>query len=221
VVNLVTAADPVPVADELLTNRAVRKISFTGSTEVGKEILRRSADQLKRVSLELGGNAPFIVFDDADPDHAAKGAAMVKLLNTGQACICPLYVHRSIVDRSSRCWWIVSEDEGRQRSRGGRVRRSAHRRRRLRRCNARSTPSPRRTVVAGGARLVGEGFDAGASGRPRCHRRHRDMLIARAFGPIAGDRVRRRRRGDRGSKRRPYGRVLRVPRDLRAWRWQG
>src|SRR5262249_44032180 len=101
VVNLVTTSDPVPVADEILSNRAVRKISFTGSTDVGKQILRKSADQLKRVSLELGGHAPFIVFDDADPEHAAKGAAMVKLLNTGQACICPnrLYVHRSIEHR--------------------------------------------------------------------------------------------------------------------------
>jgi succinate-semialdehyde dehydrogenase/glutarate-semialdehyde dehydrogenase len=100
VVNLVTAADPLPVADELLTNRAVRKISFTGSTEVGKEIARRSADQLKRVSLELGGHAPFLVFPDADPVHAAKGAALVKFLNTGQACICPnrFFVHRSIAE---------------------------------------------------------------------------------------------------------------------------
>jgi succinate-semialdehyde dehydrogenase / glutarate-semialdehyde dehydrogenase len=100
VVNLVTASDPLPVADELLTNRAVRKISFTGSTEVGKEIARRAADQLKRVSLELGGHAPFLVFPDADPVHAAKGAALVKFLNTGQACICPnrFFVHRSIAE---------------------------------------------------------------------------------------------------------------------------
>jgi succinate-semialdehyde dehydrogenase / glutarate-semialdehyde dehydrogenase len=100
VVNLVTASDPLPIADELLTNRAVRKISFTGSTEVGKEIARRSADQLKRVSLELGGHAPFLVFPDADPVHAAKGAALVKFLNTGQACICPnrFFVHRSIAE---------------------------------------------------------------------------------------------------------------------------
>jgi len=100
VVNLVTTANPLPVADELLTNRAVRKISFTGSTDVGKEIARRSADQLKRVSLELGGHAPFLVFPDADPVHAAKGAALVKFLNTGQACICPnrFFVHRSIAE---------------------------------------------------------------------------------------------------------------------------
>jgi succinate-semialdehyde dehydrogenase/glutarate-semialdehyde dehydrogenase len=101
VVNLVTASDPVPVADEFLSNWAVRKITFTGSTEVGKLIAARAAGQLKRVSLELGGHAPFIAFSDADPVHAARGAALVKFLNTGQACICPnrLFVHASIADR--------------------------------------------------------------------------------------------------------------------------
>jgi succinate-semialdehyde dehydrogenase/glutarate-semialdehyde dehydrogenase len=101
VLNLVTAADPEPVGDELLTNPTVRKISFTGSTEIGKMIAARAAQQMKRVPLELGGHAPFHVFEDADPSHAAKGAALVKFLNTGQACICPnrLFVHRSIADR--------------------------------------------------------------------------------------------------------------------------
>ncbi len=101
VVNLVTTSDPVPVAEEFLTNRVVRKITFTGSTEVGKHIAERAAGQLKRVSLELGGHAPFIVFSDADPLHAARGAALVKFLNTGQACICPnrLFVHASLADR--------------------------------------------------------------------------------------------------------------------------
>lgn len=96
VVNLLTASDPLPVADAILEDPRVRKISFTGSTDVGKEIARRSAGTLKRVSLELGGHAPFLVLRDADPVHAAKGAAAVKFLNTGQACICPnrLFVHR-------------------------------------------------------------------------------------------------------------------------------
>jgi succinate-semialdehyde dehydrogenase/glutarate-semialdehyde dehydrogenase len=100
VINLLTTDDPAPVGDELLSNRAVRKITFTGSTAVGKMIARRAADQLKRVSLELGGHAPFLVFDDADPVHAAKGAALIKLLNTGQACICPnrFYVQRPLAD---------------------------------------------------------------------------------------------------------------------------
>jgi succinate-semialdehyde dehydrogenase/glutarate-semialdehyde dehydrogenase len=101
VVNLVTTSDPIPVAEEFLTNRDVRKVTFTGSTEVGKQIAEQAARQLKRVSLELGGHAPFIVFSDADPLHAARGASLVKFLNTGQACICPnrLFVHASIADR--------------------------------------------------------------------------------------------------------------------------
>ncbi|GAB3715628.1 NAD-dependent succinate-semialdehyde dehydrogenase [Nocardiopsis oceani] len=101
VVNLVPSSDPVEVGDVLVRHPKVRKISFTGSTEVGKLIATNAADQIKRVSMELGGHAPFIVFDDADPVHAAKGAAAVKLLNTGQACICPnrLFVHSTIAER--------------------------------------------------------------------------------------------------------------------------
>lgn len=100
VANLVTCADPVAVSQEILDEPAVRKISFTGSTEVGKLIAARAGATMKRVSMELGGHAPFLVFADADPEHAAKGAALVKFLNTGQACICPnrFIVHRSIAD---------------------------------------------------------------------------------------------------------------------------
>ena len=100
VVNLVTALDPAPVGEALLASPAVRKLTFTGSTAVGKILARGAADQMKRVSLELGGHAPFIVFDDADPIHAAKGAVLVKFLNTGQACICPnrIYVNRGVYD---------------------------------------------------------------------------------------------------------------------------
>ncbi len=98
VVNLVTAQDPAPIGEEFLTNPAVRKLTFTGSTGVGKALARGAAEQMKRVSLELGGHAPFLVFDDANPQYAAKGAALVKFLNTGQACISPnrLFVHSSI-----------------------------------------------------------------------------------------------------------------------------
>ena len=96
VVNLVTAEDPAPVGEVFITDPRVRKITFTGSTEVGKMIAGRAADQMKRVSLELGGHAPFIVCPDADPVHAAKGLSLVKFLNTGQACISPnrVYVHQ-------------------------------------------------------------------------------------------------------------------------------
>ncbi len=100
VVNLVNASDPVPVGDTWLADPRVRKLTFTGSTEVGKLLGARAATAMKRVSMELGGHAPFIVFDDADPVHAAKGASLVKFLNTGQACISPnrIYVQRSIAE---------------------------------------------------------------------------------------------------------------------------
>ena len=100
VVNLVTALNPASIGEVFITNPLVRKITFTGSTKVGKILLRGAAEQVKLVSLELGGHAPFVVFEDSDPVYAAKGAVLVKFLNTGQACISPnrIFVHRSIVD---------------------------------------------------------------------------------------------------------------------------
>jgi succinate-semialdehyde dehydrogenase/glutarate-semialdehyde dehydrogenase len=100
VANLVTALEPEPIGEEFITNPLVRKLAFTGSTEVGKLLARGAAEHLKRISLELGGHAPFIVFDDADPIHAAKGAMLVKFLNTGQACISPnrIFVQRRLMD---------------------------------------------------------------------------------------------------------------------------
>jgi succinate-semialdehyde dehydrogenase/glutarate-semialdehyde dehydrogenase len=82
------AEDAPAIGGELTSNPIVRKISFTGSTEVGKILLRQSADTVKKVSLELGGNAPFVVFDDADVDAAVEGAMLCKFRNTGQTCVC-------------------------------------------------------------------------------------------------------------------------------------
>jgi succinate-semialdehyde dehydrogenase/glutarate-semialdehyde dehydrogenase len=98
VVNLVTTKNPAPVGEVFLSDPRVRKIGFTGSTEIGKLLMRASADQLKRVSLELGGHAPFIVFPDADIAKAAKDAALAKFQNCGQACVATnrIYVHESI-----------------------------------------------------------------------------------------------------------------------------
>ncbi len=89
------------MADEFLENPAVRKISFTGSTEVGKQLMRAAADQLKRLSLELGGHAPFIVFPDADPEVGAKIAVTGKFRNNGQVCIAPsrFYVHEKVAKK--------------------------------------------------------------------------------------------------------------------------
>src|SRR5256884_9962998 len=89
VFNIVTGdADGAPVIGaELTSNPIVRKLGFTGSTEVGKLLMEQCARQVKKVSLELGGNAPFIVFDDADLDEAAPGAVLCKYRNSGQTCI--------------------------------------------------------------------------------------------------------------------------------------
>jgi len=84
----VVLGDEAEIGAELCENPAVRKLSFTGSTEVGRLLLRNSADTIKKVSLELGGNAPFIVFDDADLDAAVDGAITSKFRNTGQTCVC-------------------------------------------------------------------------------------------------------------------------------------
>jgi succinate-semialdehyde dehydrogenase/glutarate-semialdehyde dehydrogenase len=86
------------IADEFLENPICRKISFTGSTEVGKQLMKGCADQMKRVSLELGGHAPFIVFPDADPEVVAKAAVIGKFRNNGQVCIAPsrFFVHKDV-----------------------------------------------------------------------------------------------------------------------------
>lgn len=100
VANLVTTSRPHIVGERLLDSPVVRKLTFTGSTEVGKKLTARAAATMKRVSMELGGHAPMVVFDDADPVHAAKGAALVKFLNAGQACISPnrIFVQRSVLE---------------------------------------------------------------------------------------------------------------------------
>lgn len=98
VFNVIACLDPAPIGDEFLNNRAIRKISFTGSTEVGKLLMAGAAGQVKHVSLELGGHAPFIVFDDADLNLAAAAASNQKFVNAGQTCICPnrIYVQESV-----------------------------------------------------------------------------------------------------------------------------
>lgn len=87
VVNIVTGM-PGDIGTELMANETVRKISFTGSTRIGALLMRGAADSIKRLSLELGGNAPFIVFDDADLDLAVEGAIVSKFRNGGQTCVC-------------------------------------------------------------------------------------------------------------------------------------
>jgi succinate-semialdehyde dehydrogenase/glutarate-semialdehyde dehydrogenase len=100
VFNVILGTDGPAIGKELCYNPKVRKISFTGSTEVGRILMRQCADQIKKVSLELGGNAPFIVFDDADLDAAVEGAMASKYRNAGQTCVCAnrIYVQSNVYD---------------------------------------------------------------------------------------------------------------------------
>ncbi|MFN4628288.1 NADP-dependent succinate-semialdehyde dehydrogenase [Klebsiella pasteurii] len=100
VFNVVTGSAS-EVGGELTGNPLVRKLSFTGSTEIGRQLMEQCAKDIKKVSLELGGNAPFIVFDDADLDKAVEGALASKFRNAGQTCVCAnrLYVQDGVYDR--------------------------------------------------------------------------------------------------------------------------
>ncbi|WP_394210784.1 NAD-dependent succinate-semialdehyde dehydrogenase [Psychrobacter piscatorii] len=100
----VITGDPIAIGEEMTTNALVKKISFTGSTRVGKILMKQCADTVKKMSLELGGNAPFIVFDDADIDDAVTGAMMSKYRNSGQTCVCAnrLFVQAGVYDEFTK-----------------------------------------------------------------------------------------------------------------------
>ncbi|MEP2027341.1 MAG: NAD-dependent succinate-semialdehyde dehydrogenase [Paracoccaceae bacterium] len=100
VFNVVPSSRSSDIGKEFCENPAVRKLTFTGSTEVGRILLRQAADQVMKCSMELGGNAPFIVFDDADLDAAVEGAMLCKFRNNGQTCVCAnrIYVQAGVYD---------------------------------------------------------------------------------------------------------------------------
>jgi succinate-semialdehyde dehydrogenase/glutarate-semialdehyde dehydrogenase len=99
IINVITGASR-EIGAEMTSSPIVRKLTFTGSTEVGKILIEQCAQTVKTVSMELGGNAPFIVFDDADLDAAVVGAMASKYRNTGQTCVCAkrIYVQNSVYD---------------------------------------------------------------------------------------------------------------------------
>ncbi|WP_169567407.1 NAD-dependent succinate-semialdehyde dehydrogenase [Sneathiella limimaris] len=193
VVNLVTAEDPKPIGDEFINNPKIAKLTFTGSTNVGKMLAQGAAANMKRVSMELGGHAPFIVFEDADPEHAAKGVSLVKFLNTGQACISPnrIFVHKSIAEP-----FIETLENRVRRMRGGngmedgisigplvgpgaveKVERQVN-----------DAVEKGARLVCGGHRLLDDGLDRGHFYAPTVLADVReDMLIYReeTFGPVA------------------------------------
>lgn len=100
VFSVITSKDSPAIGKEFTENDKVRKLTFTGSTGVGKILMRQGADQIMKLGLELGGNAPFVVFDDADLDAAVEGAIVAKYRNNGQTCVCAnrLYVQSSVYD---------------------------------------------------------------------------------------------------------------------------
>jgi succinate-semialdehyde dehydrogenase/glutarate-semialdehyde dehydrogenase len=100
VVNVVTSKSAGPVVSAMLADSRVRKVSFTGSTEVGRVLLRTAADRILNSSMELGGNAPFLIFDDADLDAAVEGAFLAKMRNGGEACTAAnrFFVHEKVAD---------------------------------------------------------------------------------------------------------------------------
>jgi len=104
VLNVITTADPAPVIEPMIRDGRARKLSFTGSTAVGRKLLEQCADQVMRTSMELGGNAPFVVFEDADLDAAVEGAMLAKMRNIGEACTAAnrFYVHSSLAAEFSR-----------------------------------------------------------------------------------------------------------------------
>ena len=98
--HILPSTDAAGIGLELCSNTKVRKLSFTGSTRVGSLLMRQAAGDIKRLSLELGGNAPFVVFDDADLDKAVAGAIIAKFRNAGQTCVCAnrIYVQKNVLD---------------------------------------------------------------------------------------------------------------------------
>jgi succinate-semialdehyde dehydrogenase/glutarate-semialdehyde dehydrogenase len=193
VANLVTTEDPRVFSERVFASRAVRKIAFTGSTAVGKMLAREAASTVKRVSLELGGHAPFIVFADADPVHAAKGATLVKFLNTGQACISPnrIFVHRSIaaefvktlVARTTKL--TVGNGLDATSGVGPLIDQTSIDRMRRQVDNARAGGA---TVHAGGEQLRGEDYDGGHFFAPTVLTGvtpEMDIYREETFGPIA------------------------------------
>jgi succinate-semialdehyde dehydrogenase/glutarate-semialdehyde dehydrogenase len=104
VLNLITTSDPAAVIEPLIRDGRARKLSFTGSTAVGRKLLEQCADQVMRTSMELGGNAPFLVFEDADLDAAVDGAMVAKMRNIGEACTAAnrFYVHASVAEDFAR-----------------------------------------------------------------------------------------------------------------------
>ena len=104
VLNVITTSHTGDVMEPIIRDPRLRKLTFTGSTGIGRRLVEQSAEQLLRVSMELGGNAPFIVFEDADLDRAVEGAMLAKMRNIGEACTAAnrFFVQESVAESSAR-----------------------------------------------------------------------------------------------------------------------
>ena len=189
VLNVITTSSSGATTAPLIADPRLRKLSFTGSTEVGKRLIAASAEQVLRVSMELGGNAPFLVFADADLDAAVEGAMLAKMRNGGEACTSANRFHveqprgRGVRRPGWRSGWARSSGSG---HRGGRRRRTAHRR-----GPAQQGASLVDDAVAKGARVLCGG---GAPGGPGYFFEptvlspvpdDADLLREEIFGPVA------------------------------------
>jgi succinate-semialdehyde dehydrogenase/glutarate-semialdehyde dehydrogenase len=194
VVNLVTSRDAGMVANTIFTDQRVRKISFTGSTEIGKDLIRASAEQVKRLSLELGGHAPYIIFDDADLEPAVDGLIASKYRNAGQTCVCAnrAFVQRGIYDDFLAL--LTQKVEAMKVGHGleegtaigplidERAVQKAHE-------HVEDAVAKGATLVIGGERLTGAGYDGGSFYKPTILdgvTRDMDIFYEETFGPVAG-----------------------------------
>ena len=156
-------ARPATVMEPLIRDPRLRKLTFTGSTAVGRTLIEQSAAQLLRVSMELGGNAPFLVFEDADLDAAVEGAMLAKMRNMGEACTAAnrFLVHESVADEfAAPAGRADGRAHGRPRHRGRRRRRPARRRARPASKVAElvdDAVAPGAKVLAGGVAATGAG----------------------------------------------------------------
>lgn len=194
VVNLITSRDAGMVANTIFTDPRVRKISFTGSTEIGKDLIRASAEQVKRLSLELGGHAPYIIFDDADLDEAVDGLIASKYRNAGQTCVC---ANRAFVQRGVYDAFLAKLTEKVEAMKVGhgladgvsigpliddRAVDKAHE-------HVTDAVAKGARLVTGGERLTGEGYEGGSFYQPTILdgvTREMDIFYEETFGPVAG-----------------------------------
>ena len=159
VLNVVTGSSSSEISKPIIADPRLRKLSFTGSTEVGRKLIAQAAENVLKVSMELGGNAPFLIFEDADLDDAVAGAMIAKMRNIGEACTSAnrFHVAEGVADEfATKLARAHGRAQARPRHRGGRRRRPADRRHPARQGRRAGRPTPpsraRRSVVGGRAR---------------------------------------------------------------------